>query len=128
MGLDMYAYATDFRPAKPVDFTLPEDVKSDELHYWRKHSNLHGWMQRLYAEKGGDPNPSSFNLTPVQLTLEDLDRLESDIKGEALPETTGFFFGRSYGDDDEREADLDFVRRARVEIHAGKTVFYDSWW
>ena len=51
MGLDMYACVTDEAPAKPVDFPEPEN--SMKLHYWRKHPNLHGWMQQLYEAKGG---------------------------------------------------------------------------
>ncbi|ODR91767.1 hypothetical protein A8M32_08600 [Sinorhizobium alkalisoli] len=37
-------------PAAPVDFEVEE---ATALHYWRKHPNLHGWMERLYREEGG---------------------------------------------------------------------------
>src|ERR1700723_1564892 len=93
MGLDMFAYVTDATPATPVDF--PEPEKCEELHYWRKHPNLHGWMQRLYEAKGGT-NPD-FDLDPVILTSADLDKLEAAITGNGLPETSGFFFGASDG-------------------------------
>jgi hypothetical protein len=46
----MYAFATRTAPATPVDFTAEE---SQELAYWRKHPNLHGWMEQLYRAKGG---------------------------------------------------------------------------
>lgn len=50
MGLDMYACTLREQPATPVDFKAEE---VSELHYWRKHPNLHGWMEQLYREKGG---------------------------------------------------------------------------
>ena len=122
MGLDMYAYATEQRINAAVDFSEPE--KMEELHYWRKHPNLHGWMEALYKAKGGS-NPD-FNLDRVTVTAKDLDALEAAIRGEELPETSGFFFGESDGS--EREDDLEFVQKARAAIGEGKTVFYMAWW
>lgn len=122
MGLDMYAFTRQGSVPKPVDF---EAEQSDErFAYWRKHPNLHGWMERLYREKGGQDE--SFNCVPVELTLDDLKRLEDDIRADMLPSTSGFFFGASDGS--ERDEDLAFVEQARAEIAAGKAVFYSSWW
>ena len=121
MGLDMYALVTTETPAQPVDFKVSE---ATELFYWRKHPNLHGWMESLYRAKGGAAD--SFNCVPVQLTAEDLDRLEAAITAGDLPDTCGFFFGASDGS--EIEEDLDFIAKARAAIAAGQTVFYDSWW
>jgi hypothetical protein len=121
MGLDMYAYTTQQKPDTPVDFKAGE---VSELHYWRKHPDLHGWMQTLYVAKGGS-NPE-FNCAPVVLTAEDLDRLESDIRAGALPPTRGFFFGATDGS--EKEDDLTFIAKAREAIAEGLTVYYDSWW
>ena len=121
MGLDMYAFTTTKKPTTPVDFKVDE-VR--ELHYWRKHPNLHGFMQGLYYAKGGIAE--SFNCAPVVLTTDDLDRLESTIRANALPNTTGFFYGQSDGT--ETNDDLSFVAKAREAIAAGLTVYYDSWW
>jgi len=44
MGLDMYAMVTNEQFDSEVDFK-PE--RTSELHYWRKHPNLHGWMEQL---------------------------------------------------------------------------------
>ena len=105
MGLDMYAMTTDEKLDRAVDF-IPE--QANEIFYWRKHPNLHGWMEKLYYEKGGSSD--CFNCAPVVLTSEDLDRLEAAVKGGNLPHTTGFFFGVSEG----REAeDLAFIAKAR---------------
>ena len=71
-------------------------------------------------------NAEWFNCVPVLLTAEDLDQLETDIRGSALPDTQGFFFGESDGS--EVEDDLAFIAAAREAIAQGKTVYYDSWW
>lgn len=96
----------------------------NEIMYWRKHPNLHGWMQDLYYEKGGEAE--SFNCVPVELTSEDLDRLEKDILENRLPHTDGFFFGESRSGINEK--DLEFIKLSREAIAEGERVFYDSWW
>lgn len=125
----MYAYRTSVQISKPVDFqeeVYGKDIQGEnqDLHYWRKHPNLHGWMERLYYQKGGQKE--SFNCAPVELTLDDLYILEADINYAKLPETDGFFFGQSYGN--EAEDDLKFIQAARQAIEEGDKVFYDSWW
>ena len=133
----MHVYRMKFTPTKEVDFNdeiygKDQDgeidygnsiVKTEEVAYWRKHPDLHGWMQKLYEEKGGEDK--SFNGDPVVLTLADLDRLEDDILEVNLPKTTGFFFGESGG---MSLKDLEFVLDARKAIQEGDTVFYDSSW
>ncbi len=122
MGLDMYVFAMTGKLAQPVDFPEPKAV--DELHYWRKHPNLHGWMQMLYEAKGGvDPD---FNLSGLVLEGCDLDRLEAAILAGTLPPTSGFFFGESDGS--ELEDDLVFVHKARAAIKNGRTIFYVASW
>ena len=123
MGLDMYALATKAKPETDVDFST-KNFEQEEIHYWRKHPNLHGWMQNLYDAKGG--TESNFNGDCVVLDSEDLDNLEQDVKDGNLPDTSGFFFGQS--GDDEIENDLVFVAKAREAIANGKTVYYTSWW
>ena len=126
-----------FTPTKEVDFNdeiygKDQDgeidyenqiVKTEEVAYWRKHPDLHGWMEKLYREKGG--REKSFNGDPVMLTLADLDRLEDDILGVNLPKTSGFFFGESGG---ISLKDLEFVLDARKVIQEGDTIYYDSSW
>jgi hypothetical protein len=121
MGLDMYAATCRQKPSKPVDFEAGE---VNELHYWRKHPNLHGWMENLYRQKGGKSD--SFNCVNLELLSEDLEVLEHTIINKELPETTGFFFGASNGS--EQSDDLEFIRKAREAISNGEFVFYTSWW
>jgi len=117
MGLDMYAYTA----------TQPEADNEDqrEIAYWRKHPNLHGWMEQLAEEKG--LSYSTFNGVELELTWEDIDTLERAVKARVLPPTTGFFFGNG-ADDVYYDSDLEFVKRARAELFSGLRVFYNSSW
>jgi hypothetical protein len=125
MGLDMYAFAVS--KEKSIDqFTIAPDSDNEELQYWRKHHDLHGWMEQLYRAKGG--TKESFNCVPVQLTVEDLDQLQSDLLGERLPQTQGFFFGINPPDLESLKEDLMFIQKCRIALQEGKTVYYDSWW
>jgi hypothetical protein len=122
MGLDMFAYRTKNKLINQVDFeTSDADV---EIAYWRKHPDLHGWMEELYYEQGGTED--TFNCVPVQLELEDLQLLKADIEAGALPKTTGFFFGLS--EPDRKHKDLEFVEAAMKAIAEGDQVYYTSWW
>jgi len=104
MGLDMYAFATAEKPVTEVDFCKAGEV---ELHYWREHPNLHGWMERLYREKGG--RDASFNCVKLVLTAEDLGRLEVDVRARNLPRASGLLFGESDGS--EVEDGLRFIAK-----------------
>jgi hypothetical protein len=118
MGLDMYAYTAAKQQADP-------ETGHREIAYWRKHPNLHGWMERLAKKKGY--SYKSFNGVELELTWEDLDTLERAVKHDQLPGTQGFFFGEN-ADDHYRKQDLEFIRKARAELFLGLKVFYNSSW
>ena len=130
MGLDMYAFRV--KAADVVDdFNVLSEEQGrsgelEELAYWRKHHDLHGWMEKLYRNKGGDKE--SFNCVPVRLTEFDLDALQFDLLNDALPETQGFFFGTNPPDLESLKEDLEFIQKARDAIKEGDAVYYDSWW
>ncbi len=136
MGLDMYAYVAaragaqaDYDEGKAWDkekggMVNPSVTEPREIAYWRKHPNLHGWMQRLWESKG---NSGEFNGVELELTWDDLEQLEQDIRSKNLPNTSGFFFGND-ADDHYREHDLKFVREAKAEAFLGLKVFYNSSW
>lgn len=137
MGLDQYAYAAADEKHydeywengswdKDVDDFVSKVSKPREIAYWRKHPNLQGWMEQLWITKGGDPDVS-FNGIQVELTWEDLERLEQDIESDQLPETQGFFYGND-SSDYYRNKDLEFIKKARAEIFSGLRVFYNSSW
>jgi len=124
MGLDQYAYI-----ANKVN---NETNSSTELAYWRKHPNLHGWMERLWNEKGcpgleAGFNDIMFNGIELELTFDDVVKLESDIKNNNLPNTTGFFFGNN-SDEYYKAQDLEFVYEAKSRLFLGQKVFYNSSW
>ena len=125
MGLDMFAIKVKKGViTESVDFELPESAEQEEFHYWRKHPNMHGWMESLYREKGGQGE--QFNTDNVRITEEDLDQLEAAVNGDDLPETSGFFFGESQPED--KADDLEFIKKARQAISEGYDVYYTSWW
>ena len=124
MGLDMYVIkAPKGSIKKDVDFKVPEGKEQGEVHYWRKHPNMHGWMENLYREKGG--KEPDFNGDNVKLTEDDIDSLETAINEGALPETSGFFFGKSDGS--EKDDDLQFISEARAALKT-HDIYYTSWW
>jgi hypothetical protein len=137
MGLDMYAYVAS-RAGQQGDYYEGAEfneqtrelenktvAKPREIAYWRKHPNLHGWMERLAESK--NLKYDSFNGIEIELTAEDLDELERAVKKRQLPATSGFFFGNP-ADEHYYESDLKFIREARAELFFGLKVFYNSSW
>ena len=111
MGLDQFASIRE---------------KDENLHQWRKHNALQGWMEKLWESRGGTGN---FNCVDVYLYEEDLDKLEADIKAQQLPETSGFFYGPdSRFNKEQMEDDLKFIKKARKALKENKDVVYSSWW
>jgi hypothetical protein len=117
MGLDQYLFVQETEGSDP-----------EEKFYWRKHPNLQGFMEREWRklpESQGD-----FNCAPLVITPEILERLEVCIHPsratDALPNTSGFFFGKSdgYYDDQDRQM-LEFCKGALAKGHK---ITYDSWW
>ena len=138
MGLDQYAYVANkanqreeyFEAAvwnhAAGDWIHPTMSQPQEIAYWRKHPNLHGWMEKLYYAKGGN---GYFNGDELELTWEDIDMLENDIKSGVLAgmNTEGFFFGKP-ADHYYKDQDLKFCVDAKAECFLGRKVFYNSSW
>jgi len=141
MGLDMYAYVagrkgqqSEYYETAEFDKTMNEFVsntvnKPYEIAYWRKHPNLHGWMERLWERKGkpGAGETETFNGIELELNWDDLDELERAVRHGQLPDTQGFFFGNP-ADSHYYEQDLEFVNNAKAEVFLGLKVFYNSSW
>jgi hypothetical protein len=114
MGLDQF-----MKVANKDDFVSDTEFKEDfqggkEFWYWRKNNALHGYMQKLYVAKGGDPNPNEFNCVPVVLTFEDIKKLRNSISEDKLQPTSGFFFGSLSYEEEEKEDDLKFCNEATL--------------
>ena len=143
MGLDMYAYVAqragqmnEHYENYDYDKDTSTVTKPREIAYWRKHPNLHGWMERLWhSKRNAEGNPvvedadgmGTFNGIELELTHEDLDELERAVTHKQLPSTSGFFFGND-ADEHYRESDLSFIKNARAELFFGLKVFYNSSW
>ena len=148
MGLDMYAYVAnkagqqnEFYEGAEFDkekgqMVNPNVTQPREIAYWRKHPNLHGWMEQLWIRKTNEAGETivedsnwgtNFNGVELELTYEDLDELGRAVVHGQLPATSGFFFGNN-SDDEYREADLEFIKNARAELFMGLKVFYNSSW
>ena len=130
MGLDQYSELKNHlwdEETKEYKYKEGEDVL---IAQWRKHPNLQGWMENLWESKGLRKTDewNEFNSgVELILTLEDINRLEWEIREKNLPETEGFFFGEN-SDDEYKEEDLAFCEKARGLIGEGKTIIYTSWW
>lgn len=135
MGLDQYAYIAS---KAETDY---DDPSRQEIAYWRKHPNLQGWMEKLWLKKQSIPYTQTdqfienvypsrdFNGVELELTWDDIDKLEKDIKTgkTAKLDTQGFFFGRP-SDHHYYDYDLDFCVDAKAELFLGRKVFYNSSW
>lgn len=121
MGLDAYLMAKK----QVTNEEGARELESKELYYWRKHHDLHGWMEAFYIAQGGT---EEFNCIPIELTAQDLDKLEEDVKLDKLPPTQGFFFGNNPPDEESIKRDLEAIVAAREAIADGFVVYYDSWW
>jgi hypothetical protein len=127
MGLDQNAYKvkSDYNSDSRTETTT-----KTELHYWRKHNRLQGWMEELWRSKGGT---GEFNLVDVRIDEEDLESLEQTILDRELPETGGFFFGNDSYEDYEgeygyKDSDLEFIKKAKEAMSGGWRIVYSCWW
>ncbi|MDO4641694.1 MAG: phosphoglycerate kinase [Neisseria sp.] len=133
MGLDMYGYTmrAEFVGDRQVDVKPRTDKEREQaqmevIAYWWKFNHLHGWMEKLYREKGG--TAEHFNLCTVRLDMDDLARLEQALNNDELEYTEGFFFGGKEIYPENIEDTRQFIANARDAIGKGLTVFYNSWW
>lgn len=124
MGLDMFAWSVA-KTDTNEQFAIAEETERSELAYWRKFNALHGWMEDLYRELGGE---EEFNCVPVQLSPEILDRLEEALNTNQLRPRAGFFFGAQDIYPEDVESTREFIKNARAAMADGRDVYYDSWW
>ena len=112
MGLDQYLFAED-----------TPNQEDKELYYFRKHANLEGFMAALFYARG---NTNEFNCERLYLSEDDINTLETAVKLDGLPETTGFFFGQST--EQQMVNTWDFIHVARKALDSNKKIYYTSWW
>ena len=96
MGLDQYAYVrAQERKVKEASGEEYTTVDSGQEFYWRKHSRLQEFMDRLWRDKG---NEQVFNCQNMELTEDDLLRLQEAINNRYAdhPCEGGFFWGHQW--------------------------------
>lgn len=120
MGLDSWLFAIDPKFTSSYKKSV-DDARAIEITYWRKHHELHRWMERLYHKRGGE---EEFNLVKLFLSKDDLDRLEQDVIKDKVPRQEGFF----YSAEEAKQYDLDAITCAKQHIALGYLVYYNSWW
>jgi hypothetical protein len=104
MGLDMFLMCDD-----------------EEIGYWRKHPNLHGFIVQTFAD-GID------KCQKIPLTLSDVKKIIFATKNKMLPLTTGFFFGQSYPEYDQDTLDIFEVAKKRLEKDPDCELYYRASW
>jgi hypothetical protein len=131
MGLDQYAYVrAQERKVKEASGEEYTTVDSGQEFYWRKHSRLQEFMDRLWRDKG---NEQVFNCQNMELTEDDLLRLQEAINNRYAdhPCEGGFFWGHQWQEEAveaEREKDTEFVTAALEAVRSGERVLYSCWW
>lgn len=130
MGLDAYAYVAGRKgqydeyyetgewDANAQDIVNPSVTKPREIAYWRKHHDLQTWMRELWLLRDyitSDDRVAMFNGIELELTWDDVDRLEKDI--QSIHENYLY-----------RKQDLEFCSAAKAELFLGARVFYNSSW
>ena len=134
MGLDQFC----FRAKDGLTITTPVNFLQDDpdgamegamddhqrLHYWRRHPNLHGWMEKLYVAKGGKSPVCDGGLL---LTRRDLETLMKDILDDKLPETHVPFFGDN-ADAEMKDETLEWIVKCFAVIKEGYDVWYTAGW
>lgn len=128
MGLDQFAYhcKPELLGSNQIDFDqILDRTTRTEFFYWRKHPDLHGWMEELYRSKGG---VEEFNCVAVRLERADIDALNVAISDGDLPHTEVFFFGKSSYHVDKDERDLRFIFEARSLLTDRQAIYYWSSW
>lgn len=131
MGLDQYAYVrAQERKVKEASGEEYITVDCDHEFYWRKHSRLQEFMERLWRDKG---NSETFNCQHMDLNEEDLLLLQEAV-GNGYADhfcTGGFFWGHQFQEEaveEERENDTAFVTAALEAVRSGARVIYSCWW
>lgn len=133
MGLDMNlegrkTFLRDYQNEE--NDTYEEGVRLSgqvfDLGYWRKHPNLHGYIIDTFA--GGVDECQD-----IYLTEANLGQIIQAVKDDALPVTSGFFFGESQVANDQNtigqlENAIEWVRGSDDDKRVWREVVYSASW
>ena len=132
MGLDMYldgkiyffsSYLDEDNTPRMED-GRPVTSITIKLGYWRKHPNLHGYIVNNFASGVDD-------CSPIVLSSEDILKVIDAVKANSLPDTSGFFFGKSDSAYDEETLAiyndaLSWLNK-KTENESRQVVYQASW-
>lgn len=142
MGLDMYIYKINTRIdsqeelEKLLSSIEEEDsnIKIKRIGDFFKHSDLHGYFQKIWLSRTtkNNPSPDDFNLVPLLLKKEDIEKVlemaRRQVNGEKVfEEARGFFWGASCQEDWIDTIQL-FEHILVTTNFEKESIFYDSWW
>ena len=117
MGLDMFLFGK-----KEIKNRVEEEKV--EVGYWRKHADLHRYIENLYIEKGGK---EEFNCVDYLLSKEEIEDIIQKSKDRTLDKSEGgFFFGESIDEDNENT--IKIMTKALKYMKKGYKIYYTSWW
>lgn len=122
MGLDMYFYEVP----KGKE---PGSNDMEELQYFRKHSDLHGWLEdewRKQSDEHANADWNAFNCVYMEITPQILMRLKDYLTLPEKKHYQGFFWGAT--DDAQWEQTRELIPRIEEIIKSGNKVYYSSWW
>lgn len=114
MGLDMY-------------FHRGHAKENDEIFYFRKHSDLHGFLTDIWLSINPGKNSEDFNCEELEITKEIVDAIEIECKNLTHKKYSRFFWGSSYDADWERTKEK-LIPLLRNELNEGNKVYYMPWW
>jgi len=123
MGLDMY-FLKIARGGKP---DLDPDACT-EIKYFRKHSDLHGWLQDQWLKaQAGETDPYDFNCLYFKVTRKTLNGMKKLCDSKRKKKYEGFFWGESTGEDwlETRELCDEIQDLLNDGLY---DVYYYSWW
>lgn len=109
------------------------DIYTEEIGYWRKHSDLHGFLTKLYYETTPKAyQVESFNCEYLVITREMIAHLigmsARQLAGEqAFEHAEGFFWGASNPEDWEDTIKI-LTHALTTTNFEEETILYCSWW
>ena len=101
-----------------------EEVPLAQLHYWRKHSDLEGYMSSIWHEQ--NPGKGDFNCEFLELTEDIINEVIELSQTKGFSEASGFGWGQTY--DEDHEVTIQAMQKALKYMKDGYKVFYSSWW
>lgn len=124
MGLDMWFEAFPANVTEEVLNSEEKPCEGQEVAYFRKHSDLHGWLTEKWLER--HPEETDFNTSYMEITPELLSQMADYANQSEHEHHQGFFWGQSYDSDWERTKEV--CEQIKDILDEGRKVFYYSWW